>query len=100
MLNDCGLACGVGRADTEQSADAVFNINQTRVPISTHREPKILPIKSLGLEGSNLILYGSASHNEDPIRRRQVLAPMTALMFVPHFSFPASIRESMEKPMS
>ena len=66
MLNDCnGLACGVDRADTEQSADAVFNINQTRVPISTHREPKILPITSLGLEGSNLILYGSASHSED-----------------------------------
>ena len=47
MLNDCnGLACGVDRADTEQSADAVFNINQTRVPISKHREPKILPIRA------------------------------------------------------
>ena len=66
LLNDCnGLTCGVDRADTEQSADAVFTINQTRVPISTHREPKILPITSLGQEGSNLILYGSASRSED-----------------------------------
>lgn len=66
LLNDCnGLTCGVDRADTEQSADAVFTINQTRVPISTHRKPKILPITSLGQEGSNLILYGSASRSED-----------------------------------
>ena len=66
LLNDCnGLTCGVDRADTEQSADAVFTINQTRVPISTYRKPKILPITSLGQEGSNLILYGSASRSED-----------------------------------
>ena len=66
LLNDCnGLTCGVDRADTEQSADAVFTINQTRVPVSTHREPKILPVTSLGQKGSNLILFGSASRSED-----------------------------------
>ena len=89
LLNDCnGLACGVDRADSEQSADAVFTINQTRVPISTHREPKILPITSLGQESSNLILYGSASRSEDlntPVSR---FAPsdsidVRATLFIP-----------------
>ena len=62
LLNNCnGLACGVDRADTEQSADAVFTINQTRVPISTHREPKILPITSLG---QDCLLYTSDAADE------------------------------------
>tara|TARA_B100001057_G_scaffold332587_1_gene333020 strand:- start:3844 stop:6111 length:2268 start_codon:yes stop_codon:yes gene_type:complete len=66
LLSDCnGLACGVDRANAEQSADAVFTIYQTRVPISKYRESKILPITSLGEENSNLILYGSASRSED-----------------------------------
>ena len=89
LLNDCnGLACGIDRADSEQSADAVSTINQTRVPISTHREPKILPITSLGQESSNLILYGSASRSEDlntPVSR---FAPsdsidVRATLFIP-----------------
>ena len=67
LLTDCnGLACGVDRADSEKSADAVHTINQTRIPISTHRKPKILPITSLGGDSSNLILYGSASRSDDP----------------------------------
>ena len=60
-----GLACGVARSDTEQSADAVFTINQTRVQISKRRESKILPITSLGSTSSNLILYGAASRSSD-----------------------------------
>ena len=59
-----------------------------RVPISTHREPKILPITSLGQESSNLILYGSASRSEDlntPVSR---FAPsdsidVRATLFIP-----------------
>ena len=66
----------------------MFTINQTRVPISTHREPKILPITSLGQESSNLILYGSASRSEDlntPVSR---FAPsdsidVRATLFIP-----------------
>ena len=67
LMTDCnGLACGVDRADSEKSADAVLTINQTRIPISTHRKSKILPITSLGEDSSNLILYGSASRSDDP----------------------------------
>jgi hypothetical protein len=60
-----GLTCGVARSDSEQSADAVFTINQTRVQISKRREPKILPITKLGSGSSNLILYGAASRSSD-----------------------------------
>lgn len=60
-----GLACGVARSNSEQSADAVFTINQTRVQISKRREPKILPITSLGSGSSNLILYGAATRSSD-----------------------------------
>lgn len=60
-----GLTCGVARSDSEQGADAVFTINQTRVQISKRREPKILPITKLGSGSSNLILYGAASRSSD-----------------------------------
>ena len=55
----------MARSDSEQSADAVFTINQTRVQISKRREPKILPITKLGSGSSNLILYGAASRSSD-----------------------------------
>ena len=101
LLNDCnGLACGVDRVDSEQSADAVFTINQMQYP-SVHIANRIfcrLPAWVRKAPTSSCMAQPAAVKTS--IHRFLVLPPATALMFGPHFSFPASIRALSEKPMS
>ena len=101
LLNDCnGLACGVDRADSEQSADAVFTSIRPEYPSVRIANRKFCRLRAWVWKALTSSCMAQLATVKTAIRRFLVLAPATALMFGPRSSFPASIKESSEKPMS
>lgn len=63
---DCsGLPCGVDRNDTEQGADAVYSLNQTRFQVAAKRTSRLLNVATLDGSSSGLLMFGAATRNGD-----------------------------------
>lgn len=63
---DCsGLPCGVDRNDTEQGADAVHSLNQTRFQVAAKRSSRLLDVATLNGSSSGLLMLGAATRNGD-----------------------------------